>query len=186
MMPKYTPLQRDMQARPRVDTELTFENIEKILGFKLPRSAHVHTAWWSNERGTHVQARAWMDAGWQVWHADLAKKKVYFRPSAAELSPLPPSVTPHTSPYGGVKDTGPAFKGDDVVIIQRSALRGGAMRLLEDFSEAHGGSLADAIAGILNGLVIERRRQLLERFPMTGTPSGVDSADLIREDRDAR
>jgi hypothetical protein len=96
-------------------------------------------------------------------------------------------VPPHVSlPRAGVEDAGAPFARDDDLVVSRAALRGGAIRLLEDFSEAHGGGLADAVVGILNGLVLERRRQLLERFPKTGAPSPVDSAELIRRDRDAR
>jgi hypothetical protein len=186
MLPKYTPLCRDMRTWPRVDTEVTFEKIENILGFSLPRSAHVHSAWWSNERGTHVQARAWMDAGWQVWHVSLSEKKVYFRSIQTEEPPIARPVTYHASPRAVVEDGGAPFTRGDEIVVSKAALRGGAIRLLEDFSEAHGGSLADSIAGILNGLVLERRRQLLERFPKTGAPSPVDSAELIRQDRDAR
>ena len=58
--------------------------------------------------------------------------------------------------------------------------------MLEDYQEAQGGSLADAAAALLNAVFVERRRPLLERFPLTGRPSTIDSADLIREDRDAR
>ena len=181
-MSKYSPLQHNLQARPPSDTTLTFDEIEKILGFKLPPSAHEHNAWWSNERGSHVQARAWMDAGWKVWHVQKSNKKVHFKPIPEEPQPPPADA----SLRGGVEDAGAPFARDDAIVVSRAALRGGAIRLLEDFSEAHGGGLADAIVGILNGLVVERRRQLLERFPKTGAPSPVDSAELIRQDRDAR
>ncbi len=60
------------------------------------------------------------------------------------------------------------------------------MRLLEDYREGNGGTIAEAVATVLNGMAIERRRQLLERFPRVGSPSGADSAALIREDGDAR
>jgi hypothetical protein len=175
-MSKYTRLRSYLQTQPRKDTDLSFDRIEEILGFILPRSAHEHNAWWSNERGTHVQARAWMDAGWRVWHVRRSEKKVYFRPNNPESRPSP----------AGVAEAAAVFVDDDSIVVRTSAFRGGVMRLLEDYCEANGGDLADAVAAILNGLALERRRQLLERFPMTGAPSEVDSADLIREDRDAR
>jgi hypothetical protein len=71
-------------------------------------------------------------------------------------------------------------------MVSKSAMRGSAIRLLEDYCEANGGSLGEAIAAVLNALALERRRQLLERFPKPGAPSPVDSAELIRHDRDAR
>jgi hypothetical protein len=127
-----------------------------------------------------------MDAGWQVWRVRRSEGKVYFRPVESNDPSPDRSRPPHTTQRAGVEDAGAPFARDDDIVVSKAALRGGAIRLLEDFSDAHGGSLAEAIAGILNGLVLERRRQLLERFPKTGAPSPVDSAELIRHDRDAR
>src|SRR5271155_1764294 len=90
-MSKYTPLQYNLRGRPRMDMELSFEEVEKILGFSLPPSAREHSAaWWSNERETHVQARAWMDAGWQVWHVSRSKEKVFLKPIEQGHPPHPP------------------------------------------------------------------------------------------------
>ncbi len=41
----------------------TFDKIEKILGFDLPKSAYSYQAWWENDDQTHTHARAWLDAG---------------------------------------------------------------------------------------------------------------------------
>ena len=176
-MSKYTPLQRDLQTRPRVDMALTFEEIEKILGFNLPPSALEHNAWWANERGTHVQARAWMDAGWQVWHVRRSEKKVYFRPRNIEPGP----------PTPGVAESVALFVDDGSVIpVRTSSLRGSAIRLLEDYCEENGGNLANAIVGLLNSMALERRRQLVDWFRANAPSVPGDSSDLIREDRDAR
>jgi hypothetical protein len=114
-----------------------------------------------------------MDAGWRVWQVQRSQEKVYFRPAAA--APV------------GVSDIKTPYVGDERLIsIPRSSLRGSAMRLLEDYREGNGGTIAEAVATVLNGMAIERRRQLLERFPRVGSPSGADSAALIREDGDAR
>lgn len=175
-MSKYEPLRQYLQALPRRDRELKFEEIEEILGFKLPRSAHEHSAWWSNERGTHVQARAWMDADWQVLHVRRSDKKVYFRP-----------VQPEAAEPEGVSDVAAPFVGDERVILFRmSSLRGSAIRLLDDYCEENGGTVADAIAGILNAKALERRRELVDWFRANSPPVSGDSTDVIREERDAR
>lgn len=176
-MSKYAPLLRHLQARARVDTELSFEEIEKILGFMLPRSAHDHNAWWANERGTHVQARAWMDAGWQVWQVRRAQKKVYFRPLDAAPRAAPAGVSETAAPYVG---------DESVIVIQRRDLRGAAIRLLEDYREEKGGTIAGAIVGLINSMALERRRQLVDWFGANAPKVPGDSTDLIREDRDAR
>lgn len=62
------------------DVELTFEQIEKKLGFALPASARRYSAWWSNSGGTHVQAAAWMDAGYRTADVDVGAGRVRFVP----------------------------------------------------------------------------------------------------------
>ena len=42
----------------------SFDELEKILGFSLPSSAHNHPAWWANSG--HDHSRAWSDYGWLV------------------------------------------------------------------------------------------------------------------------
>jgi len=45
---------------------LTFSELERILGFALPDSAHFYAAWWANNGHTHTHAQAWLDAGYRV------------------------------------------------------------------------------------------------------------------------
>ena len=67
---KYRPLYDHLESLPPDVTHvlLTFRQIERIIGRDLPRSAYVHGAWWSNnyEPHAHVEARAWMAAGWRT------------------------------------------------------------------------------------------------------------------------
>ncbi|WP_404443402.1 hypothetical protein LG307_14685 [Sutcliffiella horikoshii] len=58
---------------------LTFEDIEQILSFKLPLSAYKHNAWWANERQGHVQAKAWLQAGWKTSDTVLGKTITFIR-----------------------------------------------------------------------------------------------------------
>ena len=44
--------------------ELTYANIEMIIGDKLPSSAYVYKEWWY-EHKTHMHARAWSDSGYK-------------------------------------------------------------------------------------------------------------------------
>lgn len=50
---------------------LSYEEIEKIIGEKLPKSAFVHKIWWSNSG--HEHAKIWTDAGWKVEDVKLGK-----------------------------------------------------------------------------------------------------------------
>jgi len=78
---KYAPLQmRLMEVSHSEGYEtLSFVEIEQIIGDKLPPSAHNHREWWSNHAGSHVQARAWLEAGWEVESVDQAAQTVRFR-----------------------------------------------------------------------------------------------------------
>ena len=77
---KYSLLCQYLQEQSGKETvTLTFHQIEDLIGQPLPNSAHRHSAWWANEKkGSHVQARAWMDAGWLVDSVDLILQNVTF------------------------------------------------------------------------------------------------------------
>ena len=81
MAGKYTPLEHYLRDQPPSIKELAlgFEKIEEILADKLPKSASIYCEWWNNERqGTHIQARSWMDADWQVETVNLSHRTVRF------------------------------------------------------------------------------------------------------------
>jgi hypothetical protein len=182
MSSKYDPLRRHLMGTAGDRIRLSFTEIESILRFSLPSSARRYAPWWANTSGSHIQADAWTSAGWRTAQVDVGGERVTFERSVTERSP----AASEPAPQGGMQDTGASFARDDAIVVSKAALRGSAVRLLEDYCEAHGGNLGDAVAATLNGLVLERRRQLLKRFPKTGAPSPVDSAELIRRDRDAR
>lgn len=57
---------------------LTFAEVERILGFSLPRGARSSRAWWGNSRQGHTQSRAWLLAGCRVTGVDIADEWVSF------------------------------------------------------------------------------------------------------------
>ncbi len=68
---KYQNLENYLwNSKKRIET-LSFEEIEKILGFKLPYSAYGHRAWWAN--GGHTHADAWLNPSWKVSSVTLGK-----------------------------------------------------------------------------------------------------------------
>jgi hypothetical protein len=78
---KYSPLRRHLAAEVGPRADMTFAEIDELIG-GLPASARRHRAWWSNERdGRHVQARAWIDAGWIVSDVNFAAEWVRFTKS---------------------------------------------------------------------------------------------------------
>ena len=63
----YEPLERYLMATPPIETQLTlsFRQIDMILPLALPLSAFSIRQWWGND-DSHVQARAWLNAGFEV------------------------------------------------------------------------------------------------------------------------
>lgn len=92
-MGKYEPLPQFLNEKGAARLRLSFEQIEQVLGFKLPKSAYAYPAWWSNNEGTHSHAGAWLRAGWRTRDLDLAGHRVTFlkregqEPSAGPGSP---------------------------------------------------------------------------------------------------
>ncbi len=83
-MGKYEPLAAHLGQTGTDSLVATFAELEEILGFPLPPSAHRYREWWANQRGGgHSQAKGWQDAGWKVWEVDLASKRVEFRRNRA-------------------------------------------------------------------------------------------------------
>lgn len=81
-MAKYDALRDHLRTRNVTRLKLTLEDIATLVPGGLPASAYQHQAWWSNDgHASHVQARAWLDAGWTV-EADLTARTVTFTKTA--------------------------------------------------------------------------------------------------------
>src|SRR4051812_49396443 len=89
-MSKYEPLSHFLGSLARPAHRMSFGEIERILGFKLPKSAYEHQAWWSNNGAGHSHARAWLESGWRTESVDLNSRKVTFQRDAAAQSPAAP------------------------------------------------------------------------------------------------
>jgi len=109
-MSKYEPLPQFLASESTSLKRLSFAEIERILGFKLPKSAYQHEAWWSNNATGHSHARTWLQAGWRTEEVDLAGRKVTFQRSSAP----PALVTPTRDPWGCMADTITIMPGTDL------------------------------------------------------------------------
>ncbi len=76
---KYYPLYLHLRQLRTDECHLTLNEIETLLGTRLPSSARSYRAWWSNRGHGSVQARAWMDAGYHVVDIDLQAEQITFR-----------------------------------------------------------------------------------------------------------
>jgi hypothetical protein len=78
-MAKYDPLREHLRSQPKTEIRMSFPEIEKVLGAKLPRSARTHPEWWANGVSLPlVQQKAWSDAGYSVASFDLTRETVIF------------------------------------------------------------------------------------------------------------
>jgi hypothetical protein len=76
---RYDPLREYLDDRTELVVQLSFVDIEKIIGGPLPASARRHRPWWANERaGSHVHASSWMGAGRRTAKVDLNAATVEF------------------------------------------------------------------------------------------------------------
>jgi hypothetical protein len=80
---KYTGLKSYLSAQRQPRLRLSFEEVGKRAGVRLPVSAYEHPAWWANDSKSHVQAKAWLEAGYKTENVDLAAQRVEFVRSEA-------------------------------------------------------------------------------------------------------
>jgi hypothetical protein len=111
-MSKYEPLPQFLSSNRGTSHRMTFHEIERVLGFKLPKSAYEHEAWWSNNATGHSHARAWLKFGWRTEAVDLAGRKVTFQRSLASPSPAPKSA--RHDPWGCMAGTVTFMPGVDL------------------------------------------------------------------------
>jgi len=106
-MGKYEPLTEFLSKQPLDEVRMSFEQIERIIGSKLPSSAQHHRAWWSNNPNNSVMTRAWLDAGFRSEQVDMADHKLVFRraehgqPAGAGPQPEQGGAAPKQHPLIG-------------------------------------------------------------------------------------
>ena len=92
-MTKYDPLKVFLEGHSEAEVPANFREIETIVGSRLPPSAFKHRAWWSNNPDNHVNARAWLAAGYETDQVDLTAQTLIFRRRGQGATPreTPPS-----------------------------------------------------------------------------------------------
>ena len=76
---KYEPLKTFLSESGRAEIQMAFEEIEAIIGCKLPPKASGYPAWWSNNPSNNPMTRAWLDAGYKSERVDTKNCKLIFR-----------------------------------------------------------------------------------------------------------
>jgi CBS domain-containing protein len=75
---KYAALADFLAQLETSSVTLDLDRIQSELGVELPPSAYQHRSWWANDSSSHMQALAWLSAGWRVEDVDLSSKQVVF------------------------------------------------------------------------------------------------------------
>ena len=94
-MSKYAPLAEHLRGSSQTTVYMTFDEIENVVGTKLPPSAFKHRAWWSNNPTNSVITNAWLEAGFKTANVDMLDRTLEFRrfssdaPSAGAREPRP-------------------------------------------------------------------------------------------------
>jgi CBS domain-containing protein len=75
----YAPLAAHLEVQPAniTSVNLSFPQIETILGKELPRSAYEYRAWWSNDP-MKPQSAAWLDEGWRTTAVSMTERRLTF------------------------------------------------------------------------------------------------------------
>jgi hypothetical protein len=87
MAAKYAPLGDFLRKQRASRVPMSFAQIERVIGGKLPRSQH-HRAWWSNNPWNNVMTKVWLDAGFVTEQVDIEGRKLVFRRVAKEDAPM--------------------------------------------------------------------------------------------------
>lgn len=131
-MGKYEPLTHYLENRPDEIWDAGFVEVERVLGFPLPASAHEYPAWWANQEPGHSQTRGWRDAGWETGRVDLAGKRLRFirtrkRSSRADVLQEDPAIADlweRARRISGIDDRNALLKAALTTYIRREAGRG--------------------------------------------------------------
>lgn len=86
-MSKYDGLGHFLLKQRTEQVPMTFREIEKVTGTKLPNSKR-YPAWWSNNTWNNVMTKVWLDAGFKTEQVDTKAEKLVFRRFVAERREL--------------------------------------------------------------------------------------------------
>lgn len=77
-MSKYDRLGTYLRERGLDEMPVSFADIERIVGVKLPKSQD-YQAWWSNSTSNNVMTNVWLNAGYRTERVDTAAKTLVFK-----------------------------------------------------------------------------------------------------------
>ena len=180
-MARYDKLKHFLSNAKGADVDMTFAQIEGVLGRALPPSAFVHRAWWSNNPDNNVMTKAWLAAGYQTVDVDMGARTVTF-----ECVDLPSAPTAQASSHYEVAEgPQPAFIYDSSFLATRNLSPRAQewFNMLNDNEDVRDRLVIDVIEGLASKA---KRNSIIDKYAKLNIGSGSDSVDLIRDARDER
>jgi transcriptional regulator with XRE-family HTH domain len=78
-MSTYAKLWDILAARTGSIWKVSFSELERLIGAKLPASAFKYPAWWSNNPSNNAMTKIWLNAGWRTEQVNIPGQTVVFR-----------------------------------------------------------------------------------------------------------
>jgi hypothetical protein len=106
-MGKYEPLREFLEKHATAEVRMTFTDLEKVLGFPLPKKSKHHRPWWSNNPDNNVMTKEWLAAGFRTEQVDVEGEKLVFRRIRREELDQPETDAPRRRrhpAFGALKD----------------------------------------------------------------------------------
>jgi hypothetical protein len=112
-MGKYEPLGQFLRKQKADRIPMTFTEIERVIGAKLPPSKKSR-AFWSNNPDNNVMTREWTSAGFATDGVDLKANRLVFLRKAKSPRKKRPAKGKWEQLYGCMKDKIVSAPGTDV------------------------------------------------------------------------
>jgi hypothetical protein len=103
-MGKYTRLGEFLRAQRRKEVPMTFAEIERVIGGKLPPNSPQYPAWWSNNPSNNVMTKVWLSAGFRTEQVDVKSRKIVFRRVDPVETPSPAKKGERHPLFGALQD----------------------------------------------------------------------------------
>src|SRR5882757_7090501 len=98
-MGKYTRLGEFLRAQRTKEVPMTFSEIERVIGGKLPPNSPQYPAWWSNNPSNNVMTKVWLSAGFRTEQVDVKSRKVVSTAHEERRTPSPVRCVERTRSY---------------------------------------------------------------------------------------
>lgn len=75
----YAKLRDILEEQAEEAWKVSFSELERLIGAKLPPSAFKYPGWWSNNPSNNAMTKIWLEAGWRTEQVDVPGQTLVFR-----------------------------------------------------------------------------------------------------------